>query len=86
MTAIPQPKLAEHLVDVVLNRPENMPSYALLLGAGASWNSGIRTANVMIEEWRRQLYEQSRAKVKYGTWLKKQSWYDSDDEYAILFQ
>ncbi len=63
-----------------------MPSYALLLGAGASWNSGIRTANEMIGEWRRQLYEHSRVRVKYSTWLKKQSWYDSDDEYAKLFE
>lgn len=86
MTAIPQPKPAEHLVDIVLNRPENMPSYALLLGAGASWNSGIKTANEMIEGWRRQFYEHSRLKVKYSTWLKKQSWYDSDDEYATLFK
>ena len=85
MTEALVPKSAEHLVDIVLNRNEDMPSYALFLGAGASWNSGIKTANEMVEEWRRQLYEQSDKRIKYPRWLKKQNWYNSDEEYANLF-
>jgi hypothetical protein len=79
------PKSAEHLVDIVLNRVEGITSYALFLGAGASWNSGVKTADQMVEDWRRQLYERSGKRLKYPNWLKRQNWYNTDEEYAVLF-
>ncbi|MQY58157.1 MAG: hypothetical protein GH144_00920 [Clostridia bacterium] len=78
-------KPAEHLIDTILNRSEGRPNYVLFLGAGASWNSRVKTASEMIETWRNRLYERNRTRVKYKTWLSKQSWYNTDKEYGYLF-
>ena len=86
VTAIPTARPAEHLVDIILNRNDNTPSYALFLGAGASCMSGIKTADNLVEDWRRQLYESSKTHLKYGNWLTKQVWYGSDEEYGMLFE
>lgn len=76
---------AEHLVDLVLEKSGGLTNYALLLGAGASWNSGVKTADEMVEMWRNRLYKQKRIKIKYSDWLIKQDWYSSDEEYSYLF-
>ena len=78
-------KPGEHLIDTILNRSEDRPNYVLFLGAGASWNSGVITANEMIEKWRNSLYGRNRTRIKYKTWLSKQSWYNTDKEYGYLF-
>lgn len=75
-----------HLIDIILNRNEEMPNYALFLGAGASWNSNVKTADEMVKIWREQLYQRDNKRMRYTTWLKNQSWYDADDEYAYLFE
>lgn len=81
-----EPKSVDHLVDlIILNKTEGMPSYALFLGAGASRNSNIKTADEMIDTWRNQLYQREKARMRYSTWLAKQSWYKSEDEYGALF-
>lgn len=76
---------AEHLVDLVLDKSEGLTNYALFLGAGASWYSGVKTADEMVDMWQNRLYEQSRTKIKYSDWLIKQDWYGSDGEYSYLF-
>lgn len=76
---------AEHLVDLILEKSEGVTSYALFLGAGASWYSGVKTADEMIGMWRNRLYTQSRTRMKYSEWLIKQDWYGSDREYSYLF-
>jgi len=76
---------SEHLANVVLNRNDDVPSYALLLGAGASAFCNIPTADDLISKWRRKLYENQKISMRYSTWLHKQSWYNSDEEYSILF-
>ncbi len=79
-------KTADHLVDLILNRNDDLPSYTLFTGAGASITSGVKSANAMINEWRNQLYEHEKPRAKYETWLKKQKWYESDEEYSYLFK
>lgn len=76
----------DHLVDLIITRNQEIPNFALLLGSGASINSGVRTAREMIDAWRIQLYERSRAKANFERWLRRQSWYESDDEYSLLFE
>ena len=78
-------KQADHLVDIILNRNDNIPNYALFLGAGSSWNSNVKTADEMVNTWRAQLYQRENKRIKYTTWLKKQEWYNTDNEYAYLF-
>ena len=79
-------KPAENLVNIILSRNEGLPNYVLFLGAGASWYSGVKTADEMVKIWRGRLYEQSGKKMKYLDWLAKQTWYGSDEEYSHLFQ
>jgi NAD-dependent SIR2 family protein deacetylase len=76
---------AEHLVDLVLDRSGGPANYALFIGAGASLNSGVKTADQMVEVWRNRLYKQEKPKIKYSDWLIKQKWYGSDEEYSELF-
>ncbi len=78
-------KSAKHLIDIILDRNDSRPNYVLFLGAGASWNSGVITANEMIVKWRSQLYKQEGGRYKYKTWLSRKSWYNKDEEYGYLF-
>lgn len=74
------------LIDAILTRNGNVPNFALFLGSGASSTSYVKTASEMINEWRRRLYERSGTRKSFDKWLKKQEWYDTDDEYALLFE
>ena len=47
----------QDLIQFVRNRTDSLANYTLLLGAGASVTSGIRSANALVEEWRREVYE-----------------------------
>jgi tetratricopeptide (TPR) repeat protein len=71
---------------LISKRNNNTPNFALFIGAGASASSGIKTASQMITEWRRQLYEQSKSGETFEKWLKKQDWYEDEEEYSILFE
>jgi len=75
-----------HLINLIGKRSNNTPNFALFIGAGASASSGIKTASQMINEWRRQLYEQSKSGETFEKWLKKQDWYEDEEEYSILFE
>ncbi len=75
-----------HLINLISKRNNNTPNFALFIGAGASASSGIKAASQMITEWRRQLYEQSKSNETFEKWLKKQDWYEDEEEYSILFE
>lgn len=76
----------DHLVNLITTRNQEIPNFALLLGSGASTNSRVKTAREMIDTWRIQLYERSGSKMSFERWLRRQSWYESDDEYSLLFE
>jgi NAD-dependent SIR2 family protein deacetylase len=46
----------ENLVNLVRDMPRQDPRFALFLGAGASWSSGIPTAENLVAQWKRQLF------------------------------
>lgn len=75
-----------HLINLIDRRSNNTPNFALLIGAGASASSGVKTSNEMIIEWRRQLYEESKSTKPFEEWLKDQDFYGDDEEYGILFE
>ena len=79
-------RLAEHVFKLIARRNNSTPNFALLIGAGASATSGIRLASQMIDEWRHQLYAQSKSAEPFEKWLQKQSWYGDEEEYGILFE
>jgi hypothetical protein len=73
---------SDHLIRLILNRNADLPNFTLLLGSGASGTSNVVTATDMIEVWRQQLYDSARAGVGLIDWLKRQDWFESDDEYS----
>ena len=44
----------DHLVNLIITRNQDISNFALLLGSGASSNSGVKTAREMIDTWRIQ--------------------------------
>ena len=72
-----------HLINLIRKRNNTTPNFALLVGAGASASSGIKAASQMMTEWRRQLYDQSKSDETFEEWLKKQDWYEDEEEYSI---
>jgi tetratricopeptide (TPR) repeat protein/NAD-dependent SIR2 family protein deacetylase len=71
---------------VIRRRSNSTPNFALLIGAGASVSSGVKSTRDMIVEWRHQLHKQSHSKGSFEEWLKEQDWYMDDEEYSILFE
>ena len=62
------------------------PNFSLLLGSGASATSKVRTAQAMIDAWRRLLFDRSGSDDSYQKWLTDQSWFRHEDEYSTLFE
>ena len=79
-------KTAKHLMHLIDTRNGDVPNFSLLLGSGASSTSGVKTAEEMIEEWRRHLFGHSDVESSYQEWIVRQKWYRHEDEYSILFE
>ncbi len=75
-----------HLINLITRRSGDTPSFALLIGAGASASSGVKTSSQMIIEWRHQMYKHSKISNPFKEWLEEQDWYEDDEEYSILFE
>lgn len=79
----------------ISTRTDSNPNYSLLLGAGGSVSSHIRTAQELVEQWRKELflsYEENK-RVEYNQQLAKDylsakcgSWYNPNNEYTSLFE
>ena len=70
-----------HIINLIVQMREHHPSFTLFLGAGASINSGIKSAGTLIQEWR----EKYAAIHGVGDQevLRHR---DQPEEYAFLFQ
>jgi tetratricopeptide (TPR) repeat protein len=70
-------------------RTDHNPNYTLLLGAGCSVTSGVRSAAVLVDQWRRELCPADLVDaVAQRQYLKEQhaTWYDPNREYSSLFE
>lgn len=76
----------EHLINLIRQRSNGVPNFAILIGAGASVSSGIKSSRSMIKEWREQLYLESNSELSFQEWLENQNWYNIEKEYSILFE
>jgi hypothetical protein len=47
----------KHLIKIISVSKEHHPNFTIFLGAGASRNSGVKTASEMIWEWRKDYKE-----------------------------
>jgi NAD-dependent SIR2 family protein deacetylase len=81
-----QKKTAKHLMNIIKQRIGTVPNFALLLGAGCSCSSGVKSAKDMIIELRYKLYENLKIEKGYEEWLKENDWYNDEKEYQILFE
>jgi hypothetical protein len=88
-------RLASDLIQFVKNRADNVPNYTLFLGAGGSVTSGVRTANQLVSEWRKEMYERYApgSAPPYEPELAKaflsreqSQWYSLQREYSSLFE
>lgn len=83
-------RTVEELANVISLRTDQNPNYSILLGAGCSVSSGIRSANELINEWRNGYSNHIEAKniEEQKAFLKKEhpDWYDPNKEYSSLFE
>ena len=86
MSTQSQMRSAQHLQRIITTRNDETPNFALLVGSGASKTSNVKTAFDLIEDWRRMMFEDSGTQTGYQVWLENQTWYQTDDEYSILFE
>lgn len=80
------------LIRHIETREGEMSNYNLLLGAGCSVTSGIRTAQKLINEWTVELYERYKDEETdidtARVYLEKEqaSWYSPSSPYSSLFE
>ena len=72
---------------------DNVPNYSLLLGAGASYTSGIKTGIELVSEWRQEIFQHLCPNKKYYEQEAKDfliknysNWYNLSNEYSSLFE
>lgn len=81
------------LISYIKTRNSNTPNYSVLLGAGASISSGIKSGYELCEEWRKDIYEllskdkyESRSKAVDYLIRSEGGWYNEGNEYSSLFE
>lgn len=86
-------RTVKDLVRFIQTRSDQNPNYSLLLGAGASITSGIRSASELIKLWRSELCSQyggdpSADENAQREYLRRNCspWYDDAKEYSSLFE
>ena len=65
------------------------PNYSILLGAGASVTSGVRSGQTLVNDWKKQVYEESNQNesVTLDEFFqpgKAPSWYEESNSYSAL--
>lgn len=79
------------LIRYISTRTDDNPNYSLLLGAGCSVTSSIRSANELIRKWKEEIYESEYGDTSSSTEAKdseieKATWYNSRNPYSSLFE
>jgi tetratricopeptide (TPR) repeat protein len=85
---------AVDLARFVRTRAQGTPNYSLLLGAGCSITSGIRSANELVRVWRREVARElipgseklDGAELVEALTKTQNGWYDPNREYSSLFE
>lgn len=86
----------EDVIRYISTRTDDNSNYSLLLGAGCSISSGIRSASALTQVWRNEILDASDAgkalkesgSTKQRDFLKSTypDWYDPAREYSSLFE
>lgn len=67
------------------------PNYSILLGAGASVTSGVRSGQTLVKEWKKEVFEESEHNetMTIDDFFQPgnaPSWYEEINSYAVLFE
>lgn len=86
----------DDLARFISTRTDQNPNYSLLLGAGCSISSGVRSATTLAALWRQELYMSLAGKTANSNasvteqqeYLRNKEghWYDPSREYSSLFE
>lgn len=85
-------KTVNDLARFIKNRNDDNPNYTLLLGAGCSITSSVRSATELVTEWRNEVCtelgcsETDAEKQKDFLKNSQTDWYDPTKEYSCLFE
>lgn len=71
------------LTRFIQTRTDDNPNYSLLLGAGCSISSGIRSATELIESWKKEISQEYAIKLEE---IERESWFNSRNSYSSLFE
>ena len=81
------------LIRFLKTRTDLNPNYSLLMGAGCSVTSGIKSANDLIRQWKKDIYQQEKniyesdfIEDDVEIFYSNQMWYDSRNPYSSLFE
>ncbi|WP_234191828.1 SIR2 family protein [Pseudacidovorax sp. NFM-22] len=83
----------QDLARFIKNRTDHNPNYCLLMGAGCSITSGIRSAAELVKTWREQSCSEYGMQLPANEEEQKEflrgkasEWYDVNKEYSSLFE
>ena len=84
-------KTIKDLIRFISNRTDNsIPNFSLLIGAGASVTSGVRSGQNLISDWKKEiLFEEGiepGSKEDYFSNGNLPEWYEESNPYSCLFE
>ncbi len=81
-------RTAQDLARFISTRTDYNPNYTVLLGAGCSITSGVRSASELTKVWRDELCPGITDIENQRQYLKQNcgNWYDPNREYSSLFE
>lgn len=78
------------LIRFIGTRTDDNPNYSLLLGAGCSATSNIRSANELIKNWKKEIclseYGSDISETDIDLRIEKATWFNSRNPYSSLFE
>ena len=82
-------KKVSDLVRFLNIRCDEIPNYSLLIGAGCSITSGIKSGSQLIDIWQKEIVDSVDDfddEMDINKYLEKQNWYDERNPYSSLFE
>lgn len=84
-------KSVKDLIRFISNRTDNsIPNFSLLLGAGASVTSGVRSGQTLISDWKKEILLEEEIELgsneDYFNNGNFPEWYDASNPYSCLFE
>lgn len=82
-------KKISDLVRFLSIRCDETPNYSLLMGAGCSITSGIKSGTQLINDWKKEIIEYADdydTSITSDEYFEKQNWFDERNPYSSLFE